>query len=211
MATDWEITRTTGKCFATERTFAEGEAYYAALFETDEGVERRDYAEDAWQGPPEGCFCFWRGRVPVKEKKPATVSVDREMLTQLFCRLEDEDSPAKQQFRFVLALLLMRKRLLKLDGTQIEDGQEYWELRLTSDQSTHRVLNPRLGQPEIDRLSIQLQTILSGEMDAFECLERPVEAETADSDEGDASAEPSDDSEQTAAAQTESEGSVDPA
>lgn len=178
MVEDWEISRTTGKCAASDRPLAEGESYYAVLMETAAGFERRDYAVDAWRGPPEGTFCYWRGRVPIREKKPGSYAVDTVILSQLFVQLEETQSEPKQQLRFVLALLLMRKRLLKMDRSVQEEGQEYWMMRMTSDQSVHRVLNPRLAAPQIERLSAQLTAILSGEVDALRVVEE-AEAEPA--------------------------------
>lgn len=173
MVEDWEVSRTTGRCAASDRVLAEGEAYYAVLLETASGFERRDYAVDVWQGPPEGTFCYWRGRVPVREKKPGTYAVDMAILSQLFTQLEDAQSESKQQLRFVLALLLMRKRLLKMDRSTTEEGCEYWHLRMSSDQTVHRVLNPRLEKEQIERLSAQLTAILSGEVDALQVVEQP--------------------------------------
>lgn len=184
MTGDWEISRPTGKCAVTERVLGEGECYFAALFETPEGLVRRDYAEAVWTGPPEGCFCHWRGRVPVREKKATTiVAVDRELLLQIFMRLEDAESEAQRQFRFVLALLLMRKRVLKLENTVREAGQEYWELRVVGDESatTHRVLNPRLSPQQVDRLNAQVLALLGGDVEVVEALEQePVVVSAGD-------------------------------
>lgn len=173
MANDWELARTTGRCAVTDRVFAEGEPYYAVLFEGPSGLERRDYSPEAWNGPPEGTFCYWRGRVPVREKKPAALEIDPQMLTQLFLGLEDDPSEPKQQFRFVLALLLMRKRLLRFEQAVRQGGQEYWQMRLMSDKSLHQVLNPRLNDEQIARLSAQLTALLSGEVEAMEVLTEP--------------------------------------
>lgn len=174
MANEWELARTTGKCAASGRSFAEGEAYFAALFETPAGFARRDYAADAWTGPPEGCFCHWRGRIAVREKKPAHLDIDPQMLTQLFVAMEDDPSESKQQFRFVLALLLMRKRLLRLERTRRDDGQEFWQMLLAADKSVHQVLNPRLGEAQIDRLSAQLTALLGGDVEAIEMMDEPA-------------------------------------
>jgi hypothetical protein len=198
MATDWELARTTGRCAATGRTFTAGEAYCAALFDTPAGLERRDYGLDAWSGPPEGSFCHWRGRIPVREKKPSAIEFDPQMLTQLFVGLEENPSETRQQFRFVLGLLLMRKRLLRLEGADREGEQEYWRLRLIADKSLHRLLNPRLTDEQIARLSAQLTALLSGEVEAIEFLEGTGDAVpelTASppgepSDEGHAAGEP---------------------
>jgi hypothetical protein len=179
MSNDWELVRTTGRCAVTGRSFAEGEAYFAALFESPAGLERRDYSLEGWSGPPEGCFCHWRGRIPVREKKPTTLDIDPQMLTQLFVGLEDDPSETRQQFRFVLALLLMRKRLLRFEQADREGGQEHWQMRLASDKSLHRVLNPRLTDEQIARLSAQLTALLSGEVEAVEALEGAGDAAPA--------------------------------
>jgi len=173
MASDWEFSKTTGRCTATGREFAEGESYFAVLFESPKGFERRDYADDAWTGPPADSFCYWRGRVPVHEKRHAPVCVDHTVLTHIFLSLEDEESETKQQFRCLLALLLMRKRLLKLERTIQGAEGEYWQMRLLSDQSIHQVLNPRLTAEEADRLGVQLKAILSGDVEAVESLDQP--------------------------------------
>ena len=181
MSEEWQVARVTGRCAATGRELAEGETYYACLFEGPQGLDRRDYSVEAWNGPPEGCFCFWKGRIPTKEKKPATIAVDTELLTHLFLRLEDQDSEAQQQFRFVLGLLLMRKRVLRLEGTTRRDGAEYWQMKLGSDGSMHELLNPRLTNEQIDRLGQQLLAILSGEVDAVNAVESPPAEPTAES------------------------------
>lgn len=180
MANEYEISRSTGRCAVTHRELKEGESYYVVLIETAEGFERRDYSVDAWDGPPEGAACFFRARVPVKEKGP--IVIDHGVLTHLFQRLEHEESEMKQKFRFVLALLLMRKRMLKFEQTTQDGESEYWQMRLMMDQSVHRVLNPKLTDEEIERLSAQLTALLSGEVDPSDAVEVPEPAEEASSE-----------------------------
>jgi len=180
MANEYDISRATGKCAATGREFKEGDFYHAALFESAEGFERRDYSLDAWSGPPEGCVCHWKGRVPAREKKPATIAVDNSILMNLFCRLEDDHSEMRQKFRFVLALLLMRKRLLRFEQAVRNEGREYWQVRLIAEQSVQQVLNPHLSEQEIDGLSAQLTAILSGDVAAIARLEDEEAASSAE-------------------------------
>ena len=79
-------------------------------------------------------------------------------------RLEDETEPVRVQFRFVLALLLMRKRILQYESSNTTDEQEVWEMRLTSDKSTHHVVNPHLTDDQIENVSQQLSAILHSDM-----------------------------------------------
>lgn len=168
MVEEWGVSKTTGQDAVTGRPLAEGEVYYAVLFETPDGFERKDYGEASWTGPPEGAFCYWRSRVPIRETKTEPLVVDVALLMELFLRLEDETAEIKQQLRFVLALLLMRKKQLRFDGAVREDGREFWRMLRVADKSEHKVLNPRLDEPTVERLSHQLTAILSGDVEAIE-------------------------------------------
>ncbi|MCH8149435.1 MAG: hypothetical protein IH987_15875, partial [Planctomycetes bacterium] len=123
MAQHWQVASASGVCGKTGRALSEGEEFYTVLFEEGESFRREDFAADSWDGPPEGCFCFFRSRKPVKEKKKKLL-VDGEMLIGFFHRLEDETEPVRVQFRFVLALLLMRKRILQYESSNTTDGLE---------------------------------------------------------------------------------------
>jgi hypothetical protein len=204
MANDYEISRATGKCAATGREFKENDFYYAALFDSAQGFERKDYSPEAWTGPPEHCFCYWKGRVPVREKKPATIAIDNSILMNLFCRLEDDSSEMRQQFRFVLALLLMRKRLLRFERALPEGGHEYWQVRLLADQSVQQVLNPHLSEQQIERLSAQLTAILSGDVAAIAQLEEDAPSPISDN------VEPAGESADASAPEPESSGESGP-
>jgi len=163
MAQQWEVESASGVCGKTGRTLSEGEEFYTVLFEEGESFRRVDFATDAWDGPPEGCFCCFKYRKPVKEKKKKLL-VDAEMLIGFFRRLEDETEPVRVQFRFVLALLLMRKRLLQYESSTTTEGQEVWEMLLTYDKSMHRVVNPHLTDDQIENVSRQLTAILHSDM-----------------------------------------------
>jgi len=164
MMVDWEVQRTSGRCAVSGRELREGEEFYAVLFDRNGTLERVDCSLEAWTGPPEGAFCFWKSRVPVREKKKQ-LWVDDDVLVHLFCRLADETAESRVHFRFVLALLLMRKKLLKYEQTLHEGGREYWQMRLVRDSSggsIYRVENPQLSDQQIEAVGAQLTAILHG-------------------------------------------------
>jgi hypothetical protein len=178
MPAEYEIARTSGRCAVTDRVLQEGEPYYTALFETADTLERRDFSVEAWQAPPQGCFCFWKTRMPVRDRKRQPIVINQEVLTQIFLQLEETESQMKQRFRFILALLLLRKRVLKLENTVREEGVEYWELRLVKEQSIHRLVNPELNAEQIEMLSAQMTQLLTGEPDVIDALDANVADET---------------------------------
>ena len=158
----WQVQRTAGKCTGTEHELTPGEEYYAALIETDEGFERRDYSLQFWTENQPEVYCFWKTRVPIKEEKKKLL-VDNSVLTNIFERLENEDDQVKINFRFVLALILMRKRILKYEDTKRQDDKEIWQMKFVKDTKIHQVTNPQLDDEQIEKVSRELSTILNGD------------------------------------------------
>lgn len=176
---DYEIAHQTGVCAVTQRTLRPGEQFYAVLFDTPDGFERRDYSAEAWQNPPEGYFSYWKSRVPQKQERKR-LFVNNDVMVDLLLRLTDREEEVKQHFRFVLSLILMRKRLLKYEQTVHEDGIEYWHMRLTRDQSMHAIVNPRMTDDQIAAVSAELGAILHGDATAFERFDADAPATEPD-------------------------------
>ena len=86
--------------------------------------------------------------------------VDDDMLMAFFERLADEDDQEKINFRFVLTLVLMRKRLLKYDSSRLVDSKEIWTLKVTGQGRDVEVVNPHLTEDQIEQLSTQMGQIL---------------------------------------------------
>jgi hypothetical protein len=163
MAQQWEVESTTGRCTISGRELEEGETFYTVLFEDGDSFRRTDYTVDVWEGPPEGAFCHFKTRVPVKAKRKKLL-VDNELLVSFFVRLADETEPVRIQFRFVLALILMRKRLLRYVGSETLDEVEVWRMVVPVEQTEHKVVNPHLTDGQIEGVSGQLSAILHGDM-----------------------------------------------
>lgn len=160
---DWEINRPLGVCSGSGRKIEYGEDYFGALVETEQGLERRDFSPEFWQQAKPGVFCFWKSRLSAPGQKKE-LFVDDEMLMAFFGRLAGETDPDKVSFRFVLALVLMRKRRLKYEGTKMEDGREVWQLRVAGEKEIVDVANPHLDEEKIEQLSSQIGQILQTDL-----------------------------------------------
>ena len=86
------------------------------------------------------------------------------MLMAFFERLATETEQEKVNFRFVLALILMRKRKLKYDSSKTENGKEIWRLRIAGEKEIVEVINPHLDEQQIQQLSSQIGNILQVEL-----------------------------------------------
>lgn len=160
---EWTIDRSQGKCFGTDREFEPGEEYFAALVETSEGLERRDFCSDYWEELKPEVYCYWKTRMPTPDKKKQ-IFVDDEMLMAFFERLEKESEEEKINFRFVLTLILMRKRRLKYDSSRDDNGKEIWRLKVVGDKEFVEVTNPHLNEEQIEQLTSQLGQILQTDL-----------------------------------------------
>jgi hypothetical protein len=160
---DWDIKKTLGHCFGTDGEIQVGQDYFAALVETEEGFERRDYCAEYWDKHKPEAYCFWKTKMPDPDKKK-NIFIDDEMLMVFFERLAEETDEEKVNFRFVLTLILMRKRKLKYDSAEIKDGKEIWELKVTAQSRSVKVVNPNLTEDRITELSSQMGQILQVDM-----------------------------------------------
>ena len=149
----WEVERSGGRCEGTGRVLAPGEEYYAALVDKQLSFERCDYSVEFWEANQPEVFSFWKTRMPLPNQKNK-LFVDDDVLINLFERLAGQDEPMKINFRFVLALILMRKRRLKYEDSTKDGQQEIWKMRFTRETEIHEVINPNLDEEQIPILGV---------------------------------------------------------
>jgi hypothetical protein len=140
---------------------------------------RIDFCESCWAAgkrpeAPLTMFSFWKTIVPVPEQKKKLL-VDDSVLMDVFTRMEDKKEPQEIRFRFVLALILMRKRLLRYESTEPAPATppaegapphpEVWRMFARGEsEKPILVINPHLDQNQIAEVSQQLSAILAEEV-----------------------------------------------
>ncbi len=165
----WEVGRPLGTCSVCNLAIAPEQPFHAALRETPAGMVRVDACvEHAASLAGDDVLASWRTVMPRPEAKKKLL-VDDEVLLSVFERLGDADELIKLQFRFVLGLILMRKRLLIYEGTRSEQKNEgprkdIWTVRLKGRSDTLDLIDPHLSEDQIGQVSGQLGEILSSEL-----------------------------------------------
>jgi len=168
MPKDYDIAKISGQCCACGRALEAGAAFVATVHEADGELQRRDWCPACWQGrdadAQKAPLASWAARVPTPEQKKRTF-VDDDVLVQFFERLDGTDEPARVSFRFVLALLLMRKKLLVYDGSgRRADGAEVWHMHFKGDEQSREVLDPHMDEQKIAEVTEQIGAILESEL-----------------------------------------------
>ena len=148
MMTEYQIQPNTRRCTVSGRELQPGERYFSVLLDEAGKFVRKDYGADAWHGSPVDAVGFWAGRVPAAgaRRRPP---IDDDMLLACFQRLEGRTEQASQHFRYVLALLLMRRKRFKFEEVRNDDGREVLVLKCGRTGARHEVANPHLTDEQM--------------------------------------------------------------
>jgi hypothetical protein len=151
MFLELEIKNCSRTCAATSRTLNPGEVYFSVLKAATHDFVRHDYCVEAWAGPPEECVGWWRSRVPTKDDhQPRLAPTD--VMLNLFEALADR--PAEIEFRYLLGLLLLRRRVLRREDSNRDDQlREVLQLHCQSRNKDYELI---VAEPAAER-AVQLQ------------------------------------------------------
>ncbi len=162
---DYEVQRCTRLCAVTEREFGPGETFYSALV-TDAGeIQRRDYSAEAWRDKPEAgndqLLGWWKSRMPDRTRQKKNWAPNEVML-QFFDELsskeldgddglsddESEAATSKADLRYILALLLVRRRVFRLEESDDEGAGETMAVYCSRRDETYTigVVTPEPGR-----------------------------------------------------------------
>jgi hypothetical protein len=150
------------KCAATGDDLVPGELCHSVVVERDGELVRLDYSEQGWKGPPEGALGEWKCVVP----KPAEVRhepLDTTALMSCFEQLIEEASPAREGLRYILALLLVKKRRLRLEGSRTEGECDYLQLAGAHGEGAYEVRDLNPTDDEVQQWQRELNVYLASE------------------------------------------------
>ncbi len=155
---DYEIQRCTRRCAATGRELAPGEEFYSVLLAEGADLKRCDYSVEAWTGPPEDAIGWWKSQMPSSTSKRIHWAPNDVML-HFFEQLEPQ--PDKQDMRYVLALLLVRRRVVRLEEQEYDDqGRELLVLYCPRRETTYRVPAVTPGPSRTNEIQEELAKLL---------------------------------------------------
>lgn len=134
MMQDYSISRCTRKCAISGRQLEAGESYISVILPCGDGVRRLDIAAEHWQGPQEETIGWWRSRMPeasARKLRPSPNGVLLDTLSELV------EHPGSEALAYLLALLLVRRRVLSEEQTietaLTEDPHTHWDLVCSAD------------------------------------------------------------------------------
>jgi len=157
--TEYEIEANTRRCAVSGRQLQPGEKYFSVLLDLGGKFQRRDYSCEAWQGPPEGAFSFWAGRIAAAdENRP---KIDDEMLLDCFQRLEGDDDPGRVNFRLHCRAAPHAPQTLPLRMRHARKGIARSSFcAVYGPGQRHRVINPLLTEEQMAAVQEEVFKVL---------------------------------------------------
>lgn len=166
---DWKIKSRSGVCSHTERAFEDEEPFYTCIFDDPEsdGFIRRDFSVDSWNelsGSLEPRpFSFWKSVYKEKKEVKKEEAMKHNSVEAMLHRMIEEDDPATENARFILALMLERKKILIPTEVNRTESRTllFYEHRDTG--SVYIVTDPELKLDEIGKIQEEVSELLAAE------------------------------------------------
>ena len=152
---EWNIQSRAHACQACGRAFADKQPYHTALFDLRSEIQRMDLCEACWKGEGDGArdrkgfISHWQGVYEAPPPAPPE-AIQKENAESLLRKLIELDDLKYAAARFILAVMLERKRILKVkEQVQRETGRVFaYEHSKTGDLFTIPDPNLQLNQLE---------------------------------------------------------------
>ena len=141
-------------CAATGREFRPGEVVRSVLVDGDEDLQRFDYCTEALAEVPTAPVASWSTVVP----EPAAIAkgLDADEQFRRFELLAEEDAPHQGPLTYVLALWLIRRRRLRIDGQEVIDDVSRLNLSGTRGEGPFAIRDQTLTGGQVEQLQAAL-------------------------------------------------------
>ncbi|QDT04389.1 hypothetical protein K227x_27800 [Rubripirellula lacrimiformis] len=159
MLGEYKLNRCTRQCHALKRPLREGEWYYSVISESGDDYVRHDYSAESWTEPPEGAVGWWKKQMPTSAARKMVLAPP-EVLIDLLRSMEP--FPEKAKSRYLLALMLMRRRLIRpaAESDKSELAENQMRIEVIADGSTIDIETCEISRSESETLRDELNELL---------------------------------------------------
>jgi hypothetical protein len=167
---EWNIQARSHVCQQCGRRFEPREGYHTFLREEKLGYVRQDVCENCWAGsgatssPDGGFLSHWRGvhEVPTPVPEP----IKKDTAESLLRKLSERDDPRFEPARFILAVMLERKRALKVRAQAVQDGRRVLVYEHPKSGDVLTVVDPNLQLDQLEEVQRMVAHLLEHGLEA---------------------------------------------
>jgi hypothetical protein len=179
---EWNIQSRAHACTACEQPFANQQNFHTVLFEDRAEFRRHDLCEACWQrdfGPDardrKGFISCWHGTYEAPPR--AEEVVPKENAETLLRKLIEQNDPAHAPAAYILAVMLERKRLLKIKEQVQRDGQRIFIYEQPKTGDVFTIADPDLQLNQLEAVQRDVAHLLEHGYTPGEAGSQTVEPE----------------------------------
>ena len=163
---EWNIQSRASACEACARPFADKQSLHTLLFdEHAENLRRMDVCEACWQNQfsdgareRKGFISHWQG---IFEVPPAAVdAIQKETAETLLRKLIEQNDPRYAPAAFILAVMLERKRILKVKEQIVRDGRRVFIYEQPRTGDVFTIADPDLHLDQLEAVQRDVAALL---------------------------------------------------
>jgi hypothetical protein len=163
---EWNIQSRASACESCAQPFADKQSLHTLLFdEHAENLRRMDVCEACWQNQfsdgareRKGFISHWQG---IFEVPPAAVdAIQKETAETLLRKLIEQNDPRYAPAAFILAVMLERKRILKVKEQIVRDGRRVFIYEQPRTGDIFTIADPDLRLDQLEAVQRDVASLL---------------------------------------------------
>ena len=171
MMTEWNIQARGQECAACGRGFADQEPYHTLLFDEKAEFRRSDICDSCWQAQysqgareRKGFISYWQGiyEAPKRVAEP----IQRETAESLLRKLIEQNDPQFIPAAYILAVMLERKRLLKIKEQVLNEGRRVFIYEQPGTGDVFTIVDPNLQLNQLEQVQQDVAALLEHGLNA---------------------------------------------
>ena len=163
---DWNIQSRAAACEACGKPFADREAFHTLLFdERSEFLRRSDVCEACWQNQfsdgareRKGFISHWQGIY--EAPAPAADAIHKDTAETLLRKLIEQNDPRYVPAGYILAVMLERKRVLKVKEEVVRDGKRVFIYEQPRTGDVFTITDPVLRLDQLEEVQRDVAALL---------------------------------------------------
>lgn len=162
---DWNIQSRAHACAACGKPYADREPYHTLLFEEKAELRRSDICSGCWQGQysegardRKGFLSYWQG--VYEAPPPPAEPIQKETAETLLRKLVEQNDPRYVPAGYILAVMLERKRVLKVKEQIVRDGRRTFIYEQPKTGDVFTITDPALRLDQLEAVQRDVAALL---------------------------------------------------
>jgi hypothetical protein len=164
LITEWNIQSRGHGCEVCGRSFADKESYHTLLVDEKAEFRRSDVCAACWQDKfadvpsRSGFISHWQG--VYEAPPPVTEAIQKETAETLLRKLIEQNDPQHAPAGYILAVMLERKRILKVKEQFVRDGQRIFIYEQSKTGDIFTIADPDLRLDQLEQVQRDVAGLL---------------------------------------------------